>query len=38
MDIRKNTGGVKLMRIYDKEQFNKENIFGLGNANTAYAQ
>ena len=26
------------MRIYDKEQFNKENIFGLGNANAAYAQ
>ena len=26
------------MRINDKEQFNKENVFGLGNANNAYAQ
>ena len=26
------------MRINDKEQFNKENVFGLGNANTAYAK
>ncbi len=26
------------MRINDKAAFDKENIFGLGNANTAYAQ
>ena len=26
------------MRINDKEQFDRENVFGLGNANTAYAQ
>ena len=26
------------MRINDKEQFRKENVFGLGNANTAYAK
>ena len=26
------------MRIYDKEQFNRENLFGLGNTNTAYEQ
>ena len=26
------------MRTNDKEQFDKENIFGFGNANTAYAQ
>ena len=26
------------MRISDKEQFNKENVFGLGNPNTAYAK
>ena len=26
------------MRIKEKEQFNNENVFGLGNANTAYAQ
>lgn len=26
------------MRINDKNEFNKENIFGLGSANTAYAQ
>ena len=26
------------MRTNDKEQFDRENIFGLGNANTAYAQ
>ena len=26
------------MRINDKEQFDKENVFGLGNANTAYAE
>lgn len=26
------------MRISDKEQFSKENVFGLGGANTAYAQ
>lgn len=26
------------MRINDKISFDKENVFGLGNANTAYAQ
>ena len=26
------------MRIKDKEQFDRENVFGLGNANTAYAR
>lgn len=26
------------MRINDQEQFSKENVFGLGSANTAYAQ
>ena len=26
------------MRINDKEQFNKENVFGLGDPNTAYAK
>ena len=26
------------MRINDQEQFNKENVFGLGSANTAYTQ
>ena len=26
------------MRINDKNEFNKENVFGLGGANTAYAQ
>ena len=26
------------MRIYDKEQFNKENVFGVGQANTGYSQ
>ena len=26
------------MRINDKTVFEKENVFGLGNANTAYAQ
>lgn len=26
------------MRINDKTTFDKENVFGLGNANTAYAQ
>ena len=26
------------MRINDKNEFNKENVFGLGSANTAYAQ
>ena len=26
------------MRINEKEQFSKENVFGLGNANTDYAQ
>ena len=26
------------MRISDKEQFNKENVFGLGDPNTAYAK
>ena len=28
----------KTMRINDQEQFSKENVFGLGSANTAYAQ
>ena len=31
------TGGSK-MHINDKEQFDRENVFGLGNANTAYAK
>ena len=26
------------MRISDKNLFDQENVFGLGNANTAYAQ
>ena len=26
------------MRVNDKEQFNEENVFGLGNPNDAYAQ
>ena len=26
------------MRISDREQFDKTNVFGLGQANTAYAQ
>lgn len=26
------------MRINDKEQFDRENVFGLGNANTAYSE
>ena len=26
------------MRIHEKERFDRENMFGLGNANTAYAR